>query len=233
MALNNLNNQNIIMKDIREPSAINAANYKPNVIITMMKKEMKFNLDPNIKDNLAQYINENNSFSSKFKNQEQVILNLINQTSKLSQNINELIKHCKEKYEDTDNKIFALANTTDNQISNINKDILFLYDSMNESRKEQDRINKLVIEKVNQHQECINKIRDMVNDNEIVKKKVESIEKILAENDIKVEIKNEENKEIKNIDIKEYATNLDKKELRFKFFTKNNTLFFKDITKDC
>ena len=233
MALNNLNNQDIIMKDIREPSAINAANYKPNVIITMMKKEMKFNLDPNIKDNLAQYINENNSFSSKFKNQEQVILNLINQTSKLSQNINELIKHCKEKYEDTDNKIFALANTTDNQISNINKDILFLYDSMNESRKEQDKINKLVIEKVNQHQECINKIIDMVNDNEIVKKKVESIEKILAENDIKVEIKNEENKEIKNIDIKEYATNLDKKELRFKFFTKNNTLVFKDITKDC
>ena len=198
-----------------------------------LKKEMKFNLDPNIKDNLAQYINENNSFSSKFKNQEQVILNLINQTSKLSQNINELIKHCKEKYEDTDNKIFALANTTDNQISNINKDILFLYDSMNESRKEQDKINKLVIEKVNQHQECINKIIDMVNDNEIVKKKVESIEKILAENDIKVEIKNEENKEIKNIDIKEYATNLDKKELRFKFFTKNNTLVFKDITKDC
>ena len=108
MSLNNLNNQDIIMKDIREPSAINAANYKSNVIITMMKKEMKFNLDPNIKDNLAQYINENNSFSSKFKNQEQVILNLINQTSKLSQNINELIKHCKEKYEDTDNKIFAL-----------------------------------------------------------------------------------------------------------------------------
>ena len=56
---------------------------------------------------------------------------------------------------------------------------------MNESRKEQDRINKLVIEKVNQHQECINKIIDMVNDNEIVKKKVESIEKILAENDIR------------------------------------------------
>ena len=226
-------NNDIIMRGPGEPNAINAANFMPNVIITMMKKEMKFNLDPNIKDNLAQYINENNTFSSKFKNQEQVILNLINQTSKLSQNINELIKHCKEKYEDTDNKIFALANTTDNQISNINKDILFLYDSMNESRKEQDKINKLVIEKVNQHQECINKIIDMVNDNEIVKKKVESIEKILAENDIKIEIKNEENKEIKNIDIKEYATNLDKKELRFKFFTKNNTLVFKDITKDC
>ena len=101
----NLNNQDIIM---REPNEINAANFKPNVIITMMKKEMKFNLDPNIQDNLAQYINENNSFSSKFKNQEQVILNLITQTSKLSQSINELIKHCKEKYEDTDNKIFLL-----------------------------------------------------------------------------------------------------------------------------
>ena len=144
----NLNNQDIIM---REPSEINAANFKPNVIITMMKKEMKFNLDPNIKDNLAQYINENNSFSSKFKNQEQVILNLINQTSKLSQNINELIKHCKEKYEDTDNKIFALANTTDNQISNINKDILFLYNNMNEFKNEQDKINKYVNEQVNQH----------------------------------------------------------------------------------
>ena len=74
---------------------------------------------------------------------------------------------------------------------------------------------------------------DKLNDNETVKKKVESIEKILGENDIKIEIKNEENKEIKNIDIQEYATNLDKKELKFKFFAKNNTLFFKDITKDC
>ena len=56
---------------------------------------------------------------------------------------------------------------------------------------------------------------------------------MLAEHDIKIEIKNEENKEIKNIDINEYATNLDKKELRLKFFAKNNTIFFKDITKDC
>ena len=67
MALNNLNNQDIIMKDIREPSAINAANYKPNVIITMMKKEMKFNLDPNIQDNLAQYISENNTYFLNLK----------------------------------------------------------------------------------------------------------------------------------------------------------------------
>ena len=106
MSLNNLSNKDIIMRDIREPSAINAANYKPNVIITMIKKKMKFNLDTNIQDNLAQYISENNTFSSKFKNQEQVIQNLITQTSKLSQSINELIKHCKEKYEVTDNKIF-------------------------------------------------------------------------------------------------------------------------------
>ena len=56
---------------------------------------------------------------------------------------------------------------------------------------------------------------------------------MLGENDIKIEIKNEENKVIKNIDINEYATNLDKKELRLKFFAKNNTIFFKDITKDC
>ena len=130
-------------------------------------------------------------------------------------------------------KFFDLANTTDNQISNINKDILFLYNNMNEFKNEQDKINKSVNEQVNQHKEYIQKIIDMLKDNETVKKKVEFIEKILAENDIKVEIKNEENKEIKNIDIKEYSTNLDKKELRFKFFTKNNTLFFKDITKDC
>ena len=104
---------------------------------------------------------------------------------------------------------------------------------MNEFKNEQDKINKSVNEQVNQHKEYIEKIIDTLKDNETVKKKVENIEKILGENDIKVEIKNEENKEIKNIDIKEYATNLDKKELRFKFFTKNNTLFFKDITKDC
>ena len=79
----------------------------------------------------------------------------------------------------------------------------------------------------------IQKIIDKFNDNETVKKKVESIEKILGENDIKIEIKNEENKIIKNIDIQEYATNLDKKKLIFKFFAKNNTLFFKDITKYC
>ena len=58
------------MRDMSQPNAINAANFHPNVIITMMKKELKFNLDPNIQDNLAQYINENNAFSSKGKIQE-------------------------------------------------------------------------------------------------------------------------------------------------------------------
>ena len=66
-------NNDIIMKGPGEPNAINAANFMPNVIVTMMKKEMKFNFDPNIQDNLAQYINKNNSFSSQIKNQEQVI----------------------------------------------------------------------------------------------------------------------------------------------------------------
>ena len=146
---------------------------------------------------------------------------------------NELITHCKEKYDDTDNKILDFANNIENQFCNINKDILYIYSSMIEFKNEQDKINKSVNEQINQHQEFIKKIVAKLNDNETVKKKVESIEKILGENDIKIEIKNEENKEIKNIDIKEYSTNLDKKELRFKFFTKNNTLVFKDITKDC
>ena len=75
-------NNDIIMRGPGEPNAINAANFVPNVIITMMKKEMKFNLDPNIQDNLAQYINENNAFSSKLKNQEQIIQNLLVKTSK-------------------------------------------------------------------------------------------------------------------------------------------------------
>lgn len=201
--------------------------------LALKKSKLKNFGQENIQDNLAQYINENNSFSFKIKNQEQIIQNLITQTSNLSQSINELIKHCKEKYDDTDNKILYLADTTDSQISNINKDILFLYNNMNGFKNEQDKINKSVDEQVNQHNEFIQKILDMLKDNETVKKKVESIEKILGENDIKVEIKNEENKEIKNIDIKEYSTNLDKKELRFKFFTKNNTLCFQDITKEC
>ena len=63
---------------------------------------------------------------------------------------------------------------------------------------------------MNQHRESIQKILEKLNENETVKKKVENIEKMLGENDIKIEIKNEENKEIKNIDINEYATNLDK-----------------------
>ena len=66
-------NNDIIMRGPGEPNAINAANFVQNVILTMMKEEMKFNLDPNIQDNLAQYINKNNSFSSQLKNQEQVI----------------------------------------------------------------------------------------------------------------------------------------------------------------
>ena len=158
----------------------------------MMKKELKFNLDPNIQDNLAQYINENNAFSSKGKIQEQVIQNLINQTSKLSQSINELITHCKEKYDDTDNKILDFANNIENQFSKINKDILYIYSSMIEFKNEQDKINKSVNEQINQHQEFIKKIVAKLNDNETVKKKVESIEKILGENDIKIENKNEE-----------------------------------------
>ena len=128
MSENNLNNQDIIMKDM-SPNAINAAKFMPNVIVTMMKKEMKFNLDPNIQDNLAQYINKNISFSSQLKNQEQVIQNLIIQTSSLSQSINDLIKHCKEKYDDIDNKILYFATTSEEQITNINKDIVWIYNN--------------------------------------------------------------------------------------------------------
>ena len=184
-------NNDIIMRDSVEPNVINAARFKPNVIITMMKKEMKFNLDPNIQDNLAQYINKNNSFSSQLKNQEQVIQNLIIQTSSLSQRINDLIKHCKEKYDDTDNIIFNFSTTSEEQISNINKDILWIYNSMNDFKIVQDKINKSVNEQMNQHRESIQKILEKLNDNETVKKKVESIAKTLGENDIKIEIKNE------------------------------------------
>ena len=149
MSENNLNNQDIIMKDM-SPNAIKAANFKPNMIITMMKKELKFNLDPNIQDKLAQYISENNTFSSKFKSQEQVIQNLVVQTSELSQRINELIRHCKEKYDDTDNIINNFAKTSEIQISNINEDIIYLYNSMNDFKKEQDKINKSINEQLNQ-----------------------------------------------------------------------------------
>ena len=92
------------------------------------------------RDLIVSYINENNAFSSKGKIQEQVIQNLINQTSKLSQSINELITHCKEKYDDTDNKILDFANNIENQFSNINKDILWIYNSMNEFREKVSKI---------------------------------------------------------------------------------------------
>ena len=170
MSENNLSNQDIIMKE--ESNALNAASFKPNAIITMMKKEMKINFDPNIQKNLAQYIQENNDFSSKIKNQEQVIQNLITRTSNLSQSINKLVSHCKEKYDATDSIIENLAKSSDNQISSINKDILFLFDSMNEFKNEQEKINKSVIEQVKQHQENIKKITDVVKDNETVKRKL-------------------------------------------------------------
>ena len=62
---------------------LNAANYRKDVIVTMVKKELAFILNPNIQNQLASYFNQNNLFSSKLQNQEQIIKEIIKEVSKL------------------------------------------------------------------------------------------------------------------------------------------------------
>ena len=158
-----LNNRDIVMK---EP---NASNYRKDIIVTMVEKEMAFNLNPNIQNQLASYFNQNNLFSSELRDQEQVIKEIIKEVSKLSDNLNILINHCKEKYEDINKTISNFAETSNDQINKINNDILF-WINVNEIKNEQDIRIKTDEDKINQTQDSINKIVNVLKYNETLKK---------------------------------------------------------------
>ena len=60
------------------------------------------------------------------------------------------------------------------------------------------------------------------------------MEKMIKNNEIKVDIVNNGNKkEFDDIKIEQYASNTNNKNLKFKIFQKNNSIIFKDITTDC
>ena len=228
--MSEINKEDIIMKD-----EINAFN-QSQVVLSMIKKELKFNLDPNIQTNIANYFVQNNPFSKKLIDQEQAIQQLINDVVNLSKSYNNLVQHCKDKFILVDGTFNDYALTIDEKIKLVNNDIMVICNYINEEKKEQESLKEYVNkigERIEKHQENLNKVNEFIKENEITKQKIEAIDKVLKENDIKIEIKEVENKEIKNKEIKKYATNLDGKELRLKLYNKNSTIYFKDITKDC
>jgi len=221
----------IFMKD-----ETNSFNNQPQVILSMVKKELKFNLDPNIHTQLAQYVINTKSFLGQLSQQEMITQQIIHEVMNISKSINDLIGHCKEKFGIVEGTFNEVIETINNQIKIINNNVLILNNSIIEEKKEQEKLKENVNkigEIFGKFQENLDKVNESLKDNEIIKQKVEVIDNILKEKDIKIDIKEVKNKEYKNIEIKEYATNLDKKELKFKIFNKNNTICFKDITKDC
>ena len=232
------NERDIQMKD---PNA-NQQNF--NAMVGFERKVLKFNLDPGILNtNLQNFINENfllkNSKSNVMENV--VIKQIINKVDELSKNLAMIINDFQGKLQELEDKNFSYAVNNNSKVDSNENNIQNLQSGMS-------KVNELINESIGRIKiledfksnleaklnDIINEIKEKQNANDTTIKKVEKIEQVLQNNNIKIEdIKIENKKEFKDIEIKNYEKNSNEKELKFKIFQKNNIIYFNDITKDC
>lgn len=223
---NNLKDNNIDI-EMKEPNVT-------NMTLSVMKKEIKLNFNPNdLQIELFKQFNQNNNFiSSKFKIQENTIQQIVSGIDQLTQKLIKFFEDCKEKFSDIDEKIINCANNINQNVNNTNSNTQTLYENILKLKKEKDSFNNSINEAVQAIINNLNILEEKQKELGKMKEKVDIIEKILKENDIKLEIKNDQKNEYNDIDIKEYAKNLDNKILKYKIIQKYNTIMFKDITKE-
>lgn len=223
---NNLKDNNIDI-EMKEPNVT-------NMTLSMMKKEIKVNFNPkDLQIELFKQFNQNNNFiSSKFKIQENTIQQIVSGIDQLTQKLIKFFEDCKEKFSDIDEKIINCANNINQNVNNTNSNTQTLYENILKLKKEKDSFNNSINEAVQAIINNLNILEEKQKELGKMKEKVDIIEKILKENDIKLEIKNDQKNEYNDIDIKEYAKNLDNKILKYKIIQKYNTIMFKDITKE-
>ena len=223
---NNLKDNNIDI-EMKEPNVT-------NMTLSVMKKEIKLNFNPNdLQIELFKQFNQNNNFfSSKIKIQENTIQQIVSGIDQLTQKLIKFFEDCKEKFSDIDEKIINCANNINQNVNNTNSNTQTLYENILKLKKEKDSFNNSINETVQAIINNLNILEEKQKELGKMKEKVDIIEKILKENDIKLEIKNDQKNEYNDIDIKEYAKNLDNKILKYKIIQKYNTIMFKDITKE-
>ena len=224
---------------MREPNA-NQQNF--NAMFGYERKVFKFNLDPNLlSTNLIKFLNENIKMKTINLQENGVIKQIINKVDELSSNLITVVRDFQSKFQELEDKNYSYAvknnskvESNENAIQNLESSVTKVNEVISKCL---DKINALEEFKTNLEtnlNKLINDIKEKQNANDDTNKKVEKIEKLLQNNNIKIEdIKIENKKEIQNINIEEFEKNSNEKELKFKLFQKNNIIYFNEITKDC
>ena len=242
MSLINLNqipnalssNNDIVMKEL------NARQQAPNCVFNIEKKQLKCNIDPNIlATNLLNYMKENmNSRSSKFRESD-AIQEIVAKVDNLSANLVSIVSEFQQKFDGLADKIFDYTKINDAKVgentnkilyqSNIFNKVFDLMNSLEERTKELEIFKKDIADKLGN---IIEVYKEQKNSNDVTNKKVEQIESILKNSNIKIEdIKVEDKKEIKDIEIKEFEKNSNEKIMKYKIFQKTMLYFLMKLQK--
>ena len=225
--------------EMKEPNA-NQQNF--NAMFGYERKVFKFNLDPNLlATNLINFLDENLLLKTTNLKENGVIKQIIDKVDELSNNLITVVKDFQSKLQELEDKNYSYAvknnskvESNENAIHSLELSVIKVNESISKCI---DKIKTLEDFKTNIEtnlNKIINEIKEKQNANDTTNKKVEKIEELLQNNNIKIEdIKAENKKEIQNIKIDEYEKNSNEKDLKFKLFQKNNIIYFNDITKDC
>ena len=241
---NRLANTNQLMD--YEPNA-NQSNSR--VIVGLEKRLMAFDIDPGIlQTGLNNFLNQQSLRFSKSLGENAIIKEIITRIEELSNNLMKVINDIKEKFNSIEDALSQYSQYND---KNINDKINALNEFFNKFQKEQNdyitNFSKGVLNHINLFTEDIKNLKAKQQENEKkflnidkdIKEKIdlfvkERMEKMIKNNEIKVDIVNNGNKkEFDDIKIDKYASNSNNKNLKFKIFQKNNSIIFKDITTDC
>ena len=147
----------------------------------------------------------------------------------------------KEKFDYLGDRIYEYTSINDkkveeneNKIKNLQSGVIKIHELINISNERISAIEDFKNKTMANIENVLKNINEKQAANDTTNKKVEKIEELLQNNNIKIEdIKAENKKEIQNIKIDEYEKNANEKNLKFKLFQKNNIIYFNDITKDC
>ena len=234
---NNLLSNNDI--EMKEPSANRQA---PNCVFNIERKQFKCNIDPNIlTTNLLNYMKDNMNLKFSKNRESDVIQEIVGKVDNLSANLVNIFSEFQQKFDSLADKIFDYTKINDAKVEeNANKiqyqnDIIIkihnLISNLEKRTKELEKFNRDTSDNLGN---ILNVYKEQKSSSDVTNKKVEQIETILKNNNIKIEeIKVENKNEIKDIEIKEFEKNSNEKTMKYKIFIKNNALFFDEITKDC
>ena len=192
---NNISNALPSSNDIemKEP---NALQQEPNCVFNIERKQLKCNIDPNIlTTNLLNYMKENmNLRSSKFRESD-AIQEIVAKVDNLSANLVSIVSEFQQKFDGLADKIFDYTKINDAKVgentnkilyqSNIINKVVDLMNSLEERTKELEIFKKDIADKLGN---IIEVYKEQKSSSDVTNKKVEQIENILKNSNIKLKI---------------------------------------------